>query len=66
MAVRKVRQAFAFDFEVELARVLRRAELLRAALRGDALIEEVRVRETKVRAHTRREHVRYVLRRRKR
>jgi hypothetical protein len=61
----KVTKAIAFDFEVELDRVVRRAERLRDALAGTADINEVHVVAHKVRAHDRAAHVRYVITRRR-
>lgn len=54
-----------YDFEDELARIVRRAQRLRAAIAGEATITRVQVREVKVRAHTRRAHVRLVITARK-
>lgn len=57
----KVKQRLSFDFESELARVLRRAERLKAAVSGSADVIEVHVREHNVRAHKRGAHTRYVI-----
>ena len=52
-------------FEDELARVVRRAMRLRAAIAGSADITRVRVAECEVAAHTRGAHTRLVIRLRK-
>lgn len=52
-------------FEEELARILRRAARLKAALAGSADIERVQVQACKVAAHTRGAHTRVIIRMRK-
>lgn len=50
-----------YDFEAELARVVRRANRLRAAIAGEATITRVEVKRTEVRKHWRKAHVRLVI-----
>lgn len=53
-------------FEDELARIVRRANRLRAALEGSADVKRVPVGRAQVPAHTREPHYRYIVVRRKR
>lgn len=48
------------DFDLEIQRLLRRLDLLRAARRGDVQLVPVEVPECTVRRHIRRAHTRYV------
>lgn len=48
-------------FEDELARIVRRATRLRAAIAGSADVRRVKVAECKVAAHTRGAHTRVVI-----
>jgi len=57
----KVRRQINFDFETELAAVLRRAERLKAAVAGTATITPVDVKKCMVKAHSRVAHTRYVI-----
>ncbi len=57
----KVTRSIAFDFELELDRVLARAARLKAAVAGTADVTEVRVKAHKVKAHERAAHTRYVI-----
>jgi hypothetical protein len=56
-----VKQQINFDFEEELERVLRRAEKLKAAIKGSASIQRVDVKAHNVRAHSVRAHTRLLI-----
>ncbi len=49
------------EFEEELARIVRRANRLRAAIAGSADVRQVSVKSCKVAAHTRGAHTRTVI-----
>jgi hypothetical protein len=61
----EVKQKISFNFEDELSRVLRRAERLRAAIKGSASVTTVQVKAHKVREHNVRAHARVIITMRK-
>lgn len=52
------------QFEEDLARIIRRAGRLRAAMSGDADVVAVKVKKCVVPEHTRGSHTRYVIQKR--
>ena len=53
------------QFEQDLARIIRRANRIKAAMDGSADVYQVTVKPTRVRAHTRGEHTRVIIKMKK-